>query len=443
MQKTTPTSAGARRLALVVSGERVFAEAVCAMLGLAGFEPRASVGLQQALDALRQEPRSLAVYDAGIDLSGGCAALDGLREAQPGLPVVMMSANPAVADVVALLRAGATDYLDRGALARLPECAGRIALKPAQPADDGVVAADQRSTVLLALARRVAASDATVLLEGESGSGKEILARFIHRSSERSGGPFVAVNCAAIPDTLLEAALFGFERGAYTGATHSQAGKFEQAGGGTILLDEVGDMPLALQAKLLRVLQEREVERLGGARARTIDVRVIAASNRSLADAVAAGDFREDLYYRLAVFPLAVPALRERRGDILPLALASIARHARAGRAVRLSAEACMRLQTHSWPGNVRELDNIIQRALVLAEGDAIELRHLLFDRQPDRVEVVTTLETHDIRSLEREHIMATLAAVNGSRKLAVQKLGISERTLRNKLRRYRQAANA
>src|SRR6186713_2781715 len=221
---------------------------------------------------------------------------------------------------------------------------------------------------LMELARRVSQSDCTVLIVGESGTGKEVLARFIHRCSPRSRQSFVAVNCAAIPENMLEAILFGYERGAFTGAHAAHPGKFEQAQGGTLLLDEVTEMPLGLQAKLLRVLQEREVERLGGRTPVALDVRVLATTNRNLRGEVAAGRFREDLYYRLNVFPLTTAPLRERRDDVLPLAMHMLNARCRPGERIpALSAEAAHVLLTHTWPGNVRELDNVMQRALILA----------------------------------------------------------------------------
>src|SRR6056297_2076289 len=234
------------------------------------------------------------------------------------------------------------------------------------------VAADPVSRELLALATRVAGSDAAVMLTGESGVGKEVYARYLHGASSRSEQPFVAVNCAAIPENMLEAMLFGYERGAFTGATETRPGKFEQAQGGTLLLDEITEMEIGLQAKLLRVLQEREVERIGGRRVIAFDVRIIATSNRELRGAVDAGLLREDLYYRLNVFPLHVPALRARPGDLLPLAGRLLARHA-GGRPIRFAACAEHRLLAHDWPGNVRELENVVQRALVLASGETID----------------------------------------------------------------------
>ncbi len=309
-----------------------------------------------------------------------------------------------------------------------------------------IVAEDSQSLALLDLAKRVAASDATVLLDGPTGCGKEVIARYIHAWSKRAAQPFVAINCAAIPETLLEATLFGFEKGAFTGAFHGQSGKFEQAQRGTLLLDEISEMPLALQAKLLRVLQERELERVGGSGTIPLDVRIIATSNSDMARLVEQNRFRADLYYRINVFPLHVSALKQRPGDIIPLARATLEQLcAVSGEpAPKLSAAAEKFLLRHRWPGKVRELQNAMQRALILSAGACIEAEHMCLsvDMKVDSVASADkTAFPLDMKSLERNHILETLATVNWSRKLAVQKLGISERTLRNKLSQYRTQA--
>src|SRR6202012_4006024 len=243
------------------------------------------------------------------------------------------------------------------------------------------VACAATSLRLIELARRVAASDCTVLIVGESGTGKEVLARFIHRCSPRGREPFVGVNCAAIPENMLEAMLFVYERGAFTGAHAAHPGKFEQAQGGTLLLDEITEMPIGLQAKLLRVLQEREVERLGGRTPISLDVRVLATTNRRLREEVSAGRFREDLYYRLNVFPLAISPLRARREDVLPLAMQLLSARCRPGEQIpALGADAAHLLLTYPWPGNVRELDNLLQRALILVNGPVIHREHIQFE---------------------------------------------------------------
>src|SRR5262245_11695446 len=325
-------------------------------------------------------------------------------------------------------------------------CATRVEPEP--------VAYAPSSQRLIELARRVAASDCTVLIVGESGTGKEVLARFIHRNSDRANKPFVAVNCAAIPETMLEAMLFGYERGAFTGAQASHPGKFEQAQGGTLLLDEVTEMPLALQAKLLRVLQEREVERLGGRTPIPLDVRVLATTNRRLREEVSAGRFREDLYYRLNVFPLAIAPLSMRRDDVLPLAMQLLAARCRPGERIpALSADAAHLLLTYNWPGNVRELDNLLQRALILVNGPVIGPEHIQFELLNEPIVAVQAPAANEVpRALangsslastlgeaEKDLILEALRSGHGRREVA-ERLGISPRTLRHKLARLREA---
>ena len=318
------------------------------------------------------------------------------------------------------------------------------------------VACSPNSQRLADLARRVAASDCTVLIVGESGTGKEVLARFIHSRSPRYGRPFIAVNCAAIPENMLEAMLFGYERGAFTGAHAGHAGKFEQAQSGTLLLDEVTEMPLSLQAKLLRVLQEREVERLGGRTPIPLDVRVLATTNRRLREEVAAGRFREDLYYRLNVFPLAIAPLRQRRDDVLPLAMQLLSGRCRPGERIpALSAEAAHLLLTYAWPGNVRELDNLLQRALILVNGPVIRPEHIQFELANDSPAAAAGTAgatgssegagsnnslADSLVQTERDLILDALRSGQGNRREAAERLGISPRTLRYKLARLREA---
>lgn len=316
-----------------------------------------------------------------------------------------------------------------------------------------LIAVDLASKTVKALARRVAMTDATVLLCGASGVGKEVYARYIHSESRRGQGPFVAVNCAAIPENMLEAMLFGYEKGAFTGAVNSHVGKFEQAQGGTLLLDEISEMDLGLQAKLLRVLQERETERLGSQKTVALDVRVIATSNRDLRAAVNEGGFREDLFYRLNVFPLYIPRLQQRREDILPLAHYFLAGDAAVadGRAM-LSEEAVEKLLNYAWPGNVRELDNVIQRALILRQDNVIGSRDIQFEAGLDLMagpRLVSAAappeEDEAARPLngfmrDQECLIIKDALRRGkSKKEAAELLGISPRTLRYKLARLRQ----
>jgi len=308
------------------------------------------------------------------------------------------------------------------------------------------VVVDPASRALYALAARVASTDCTVLINGESGTGKEVLARFIHDRSPRARQPFVAINCAAIPENMLEAMLFGYERGAFTGATSAHAGKFEQAQGGTLLLDEITEMPLSLQAKLLRVLQEREVERLGARAMMSLDVRVIATTNRDLRAEVKAGNFREDLYYRLCVFPMTISALRERRDDVLPLAMRLLEMRTVPGRRIpALSADAAQLLLSYPWPGNIRELDNLLQRAIIIANGPVIDAPHIRFEglreAQPVRASAAVVEMDHELRGTLRaaeRQILLTALRSGTSRREVAERLGISPRTLRYKLAQLR-----
>lgn len=308
---------------------------------------------------------------------------------------------------------------------------------------DVPTAADPESLALFALAERVSGADITVLVNGPTGTGKEVLARAIHLNSPRRDGPFIAINCAALPESMLEALLFGHQKGAFTGASSGGEGFFRAAHGGTLLLDEIAEMPLPLQAKLLRALQEREVVPIGAVTPVAVDVRVIACANRDLQAEVAAGRFRADLYYRLSVFPLSTKALAERPADIAALAATMVLRHAgHRGQVPWPSAAAVDLLRRHDWPGNVRELENVIQRALLLAGGDAIGPEHIIFDRpavcrHPAAVEPATLGEV--VQMSEFAAIRDTLAACGGSRIETARRLGISERTLRYRLAKARE----
>ncbi|WP_153115198.1 sigma-54-dependent transcriptional regulator [Rhodocyclus tenuis] len=459
---------------LVVEDDSNLREAVCDTLELAGLATIAADGGEAALAVLEAQPVSLVLSDVRMLPVDGITLLKEVRSRFPHLPVVLMTAFADVDRAVEAMRAGACDFLLKPFEPKaLLEHVARYRL-PEAIVDRRVVAQDPASRNLFALAARVAQTDATVLLTGESGVGKEVVARYIHQQSARREGPFVAINCAAIPDSLLEATLFGYEKGAFTGAQTAQAGKFEQAQNGTLLLDEVTEMPLGLQAKLLRVLQEREVERVGGKKPVPLDIRIIATSNRDIAEAVARGAFREDLFYRLNVFPLLIPALRQRPEDIVPLARRFLAEHGgRPGLHLSPAAEASLRARR--WPGNVRELENVMQRALILCGGDCIEADALSLPGA-EAVAAATPVipavtlpvaaapvlaagaalpgvtavsvpapelaatKTDNMRDLERLHILETLASVGGSRKLAGERLGMSERTLRHKLKQYREA---
>lgn len=424
---------------LVVEDDAALSEALVDTLVLAGYRVDAASSAEAALTALRRELPGLVLSDVQMPGMDGHALLRSIKAVSPGLPVVLMTAYGQIEKAVEAMRDGASDYLPKPFEPdRLLAVVARH-LRITQDAVAGaLIAEDPASKAVLDLARKVAATDATVLLTGESGVGKEVYARFLHQHSNRAKGPFVAVNCAAIPENLLEATLFGYEKGAFTGAASSQPGKFEQAQGSTILLDEVTEVPLHLQAKLLRVLQEREAERVGGRSPIRLDVRVIAASNRDLAEAVRQGRFRDDLYYRLNVFPLEIPPLRNRPKDILPLARKFLERFASSvGKYdMRFSPAAEAELTRYDWPGNIRELGNVVQRAMILAPGGEIAPEHLMLPRTAAKPEV--EVEGKAIKDVERDMILQTLERCGGSRKQAAEELGISERTLRYKLQRYR-----
>ncbi|MCU7918518.1 MAG: sigma-54 dependent transcriptional regulator [Candidatus Thiodiazotropha sp. (ex Epidulcina cf. delphinae)] len=437
---------------LIVEDDPALREALSDTLELAGYPVHAVEEGGAALTILQQQSIGMVVSDVQMQPMDGHSLLREIRKHYPDLPVLLMTAYGSIEKAVMAMHDGAADYLVKPFEAEVlvSKVAGHI--RPASEETlDGPIVEDLRSRELLELARRVASSDATVLLHGESGTGKEVFARYIHQHSARAEGSFVAINCAAIPENMLEAVLFGYEKGAFTGAYQATPGKFEQAQGGTLLLDEISEMSLALQAKLLRVLQERELERLGGRKLIELDVRVLATTNRKLREEVSAGRFREDLYYRLNVFPLALPPLRERQRDILPLARHLLQQNLRPGQALpAFSNQAKQCLLAHPWPGNVRELDNLMQRALILNAGDTIEEQDLCFEsaaseqtheESPQRASAGRLPE--DLRSVEEQMILDALEAGRGSRKTVASRLGISERTLRYKIARMREAGVA
>lgn len=434
---------------LVVEDDAALREALCDTLHVAGFTALAAAHADEALSLLAQHDVNLVVTDVQMSPVDGHELLRRVKNLKPWLRVVLITAYGTVQKAVEAMREGAADYLVKPFDARaLVSLVQRLTTESSAPVAD-VVCADSKSRDLLALARRVAATEATVMIGGESGVGKEVLARYIHSASKRSQGPFVAINCAAIPENMLEAVLFGYEKGAFTGAYQTTPGKFEQAQGGTLLLDEISEMDLSLQAKILRVIQEREVERLGGRKTIALNVRVLATSNRNLKDYVMQGKFREDLYYRLNVFPLTLRPLRERPADILPLTSYLITRRwEQAGTPPELTPEAQALLLQHTWPGNVRELDNVLQRALILCAERQITADCIRFEQvgemPSDRIDAsvsavpATPNLGDDLRLAEQKLILDALKSGNGSRKVAAEKLGISPRTLRYKLARLR-----
>lgn len=434
---------------LVVEDDPDLREALSDTLTLSRYRVHTAVDGENAIELLREHAVGLVITDVQMPNMNGITLLHEIKSRWPHLPVLLMTAYGVISQAVEAMREGACNYMVKPFdVSDLLTQVARYMLPVSFGESGDAVMDDPQSSELFSLALRVAGTPATVMISGESGTGKEVLARFIHRHSPRAEQPFVAINCAAIPDNLLEATMFGYEKGAFTGATQAQAGKFEQAQGGTLLLDEISEMPLALQAKLLRVLQEREVERVGGSKAIPLDVRVIATTNRDMQVEVAKGGFREDLYYRLNVFPLKILPLRERKQDILPLARRFLNDMASAmGRGgLRLDSASEQAMLDYGWPGNVREMENVIQRAVILAPGEVVKPEHLhLPSRQAAQVYGDANRNNdegnaQDLKSLEKAHIMTTLASVNGSRKLAAQKLGMSERTLRHKLQQYREA---
>ena len=434
---------------LIVEDDAGLREALVDTLLLADYQVVAADSAEQAIMMLGRQPVDIVVSDIQMGEMNGLALLKAIKAKDANLPVLLMTAYATIDDAVQAMRDGATDYLSKPfAPEVLLNLVGRYA--PAQKVESRQpVVGDPRSEELLLLARKVARSEATVMVLGPSGSGKEVLSRYIHDNSQRANNPFVAINCAAIPENMLEATLFGYEKGAFTGAIQACPGKFEQAQGGTLLLDEITEMDLALQAKLLRVLQEKEVERLGARKTISLDVRVIATSNRDLKEAVARGEFREDLYYRLNVFPITWLPLGQRSGDIIPLAEHLISRHAsqQGLGSFTLSASARNKLLQHAWPGNVRELENVCQRALILCEGNTIDATDLMIEPATGQAVAVATIEEpeednsrlgSELRHQEHQIILDTLTACKGKRKDVAEKLGISPRTLRYKLARMR-----
>lgn len=367
---------------LIVEDDPCLREAICDTLELSNREFHAVDGGKAALKILSEVAFSIVISDVRMMPMDGLTLLKKIREKLPHLPVVLMTAYAEVDKAVEAMKSGACEFLLKPFEPKsLLDIIKKYELQNFQIGGNNVNIVDISpvSKNMFAMALRVAQTDATVLLTGESGTGKEVVAKFIHQNSNRSNKPFVAINCAAIPENLLEATLFGYEKGAFTGANTASPGKFEQAQDGTLLLDEITEMPLNLQSKLLRILQEKEVERLGGKKTIELNVRVIATSNRDMLEAVKQGIFREDLYYRLNVFPIKIPALRERKEDIVTIAKQLLAKHSEQfhRKGMALSEAAQQALINYDWKGNVRELENVIQRALILSTNNTIEAENL------------------------------------------------------------------
>jgi DNA-binding NtrC family response regulator len=439
---------------LVVDDEERMAAVVAAALGRAGYQCETCRSGEDALAALDARGADVVVTDWKMPGMDGVELLRRLHAKRPTLPVIMLTAFGNVPSAVAAMREGAFDYVVkpfdndelRSCVARALDLS-RLEREnrylrqevSSRYAPDAVVAESARGRELLELVRRVAPSKATVLIQGESGTGKELVARLLHFWSERVAGPFVAVNCKAFAEGVLESELFGHEKGAFTGALGARAGCFERASGGTLFLDEIGEVTSEFQAKLLRVLQEGEVQRVGGSAPRVVDVRVVAATNRVLRDEVASGRFREDLFFRLNVIPVQLAPLRERPEDVLPLARHFLARHlAETARHLAFSAAASDALIAHAWPGNVRELENAVERGVVLARGETIEPEDLLLhetihttDRAPERGSLQAALD-----GAAADRLRAALDAAGGNRAEAARQLGIDRTTLYRLMKR-------
>lgn len=447
---------------LVVEDDLSLCEALCDTLEIHGYQVMSARNGTEALAKLAVEKFKLVVSDVQMPVMDGLELLVNIQLKYAQTPVLLMTAYGTIPKAVEAMQAGACDYLIK------PFDANALVSKVAEYVDTESavidssvvqrVVQDESMKKLYALVTKVAKSEVAVMLQGESGTGKEVIARYIHENSLQHTGPFVAVNCAAIPENMLEAMLFGYEKGAYTGALQSMPGKFEQAQGGTLLLDEIGEMDINLQAKLLRVLQEKEVERLGSQKKIKLDVRILAATNQKLKEQLEKGRFREDLYYRLNVFPINIPPLRDRRGDILPLATELLQRHSSRGKSVPyFDASALAKMQAYHWPGNVRELENVVQRALIMCSSDVIGVDDLVFESSgivamdihtmsAAEVKVIENKEENidssrleaSVRCTEESVILQTLQMENGSRKSTAEKLGISPRTLRYKIARMK-----
>lgn len=411
----------------------------------------------QAIARLQEVPFNAVVSDLRMPVVNGLDLLKWTQDNQPGLPVILITAHGSIDTAVEALKQGAFDYItkpfDQEELRQiLGKALVNEELNAARALDPGrghaIVGQSKAVREVYALVNKVAASPTTVLITGESGTGKELVARALHERSQRANGPFIQINCGAIPDSLFEAELFGFERGAFTGAGHSKPGRFELANGGTLFLDEVGELPPNSQVKLLRALQERTIDRVGGVAPIDVDVRVVAATNADLASDLEKGSFRSDLYYRLSVFPIHLPPLRKRPEDIPELVEHFLHQfNARLDRAVtHVDAGALAALEAHSWPGNIRELENLIERAVLLADEDTLRIEHLhglasasqasSGDADESELGLKQVVRVHTAR-IERSWIAKALQEEDGNVTRAATRLGISRKSLQTKMKEY------
>jgi len=458
---------------LIVEDDAQLRDAIVDTLQLEKIKTFEANSAESAIDFLKKQTVDMVLSDISMGALSGFDLLNHIKSQYPSIPVVLMTAYGEVEKAVQAIQQGAMDYLVKPFEVNvLVETVNQFRNQTAMGENNtGPVANDPSSKALLKLAKQVADSEATVLISGESGTGKEVLARYIHQNSPRRSGPFIAINCAAIPENMLESTLFGYEKGAFTGAYNSMPGKFEQAQGGTLLLDEISEMEIGLQAKLLRVIQEREVERLGGRKTIPLDVRILATTNRNLMEYVHEKKFREDLFYRLSVFPLQWKSLRQRPNDILPIAERLLQKHAKKQNKPTLifDESAQQKLQQHTWPGNVRELDNVIQRALIIQSGHSITASDIVINLESNQTapqpDIFSGLEipvssAEEGNGLDMNQPINSAASQDGlgdnlkqreytlildalkhekNKKLAAEKLGISPRTLRYKMAKMRE----
>ncbi|MFQ5739157.1 MAG: sigma-54-dependent transcriptional regulator [Acidobacteriota bacterium] len=431
---------------LVVDDEQQMLVAVDETLKRKGYAVATASSGVEALGKLEKGYYQAVISDVRMPELNGMDLLREVKRVSPTTPVILLTGHGTVCDAVTALKRGAFDYLMKpfSALQLIEVVKKATATSPVGSSSRpcGVLTRDLQTMRLLELAAQAAQSEATILVEAESGTGKELVARYIHNCSARSQGPFVAVNCAALPEDLLESELFGYDKGAFTGAVQKKPGRFELANGGTILLDEIGEMAPLLQAKLLRVLQEREVDRVGGLAPIKVDVRVIATTNRNLKERVAEGSFREDLYYRLNVIPLTIPPLRDRKEDIPLLANHFCDKYGVATAPRRFAEETLELFRKYDWPGNVRELENVTRRALALCRNPVISPADVFMQFEAGAEKPLRLQAGISLRELEKEFIRITLMETDGNRTRAAAMLGISLRTLRNKLREYREAGD-